>query len=140
MQKIVINKCYGGFSISEKALYRLAELKGVTLYKKQEDGEFFPTYWTVPEIPDGIIKDKDWHKASLEDRIISNELCRKSTMGNRPENRADPDLIKVVEELGKDADGKHSKLCVVEVPDGVEWEIEEYDGLEHVAEKHRIWG
>jgi hypothetical protein len=28
---------------------------------------------------------------------------------------------------------------VVEIPDGVEWEIAEYDGLEWVAEKHRTW-
>lgn len=100
MQKIVINKCYGGFNISEKALYRLAELKGKTLYKKQEDGEFFPTYWTVPEIPDGIITSKEWHKASLKDRTRSNMLYQENTMYTSPENRTDPDLIKVVEELG----------------------------------------
>jgi len=48
-------------------------------------------------------------------------------------------LIKVVEELGVNANGRFSKLKVVEIPDNVEWEIEEYDGLEWVAEKHRRW-
>ena len=27
----------------------------------------------------------------------------------------------------------------VEIPDDVEWQIEEYDGSEWIAEKHRIW-
>ena len=27
----------------------------------------------------------------------------------------------------------------VEIPDDVEWQIEEYDGTEHISEKHRTW-
>lgn len=54
--------------------------------------------------------------------------------------RDDPALVQVVKELGKEADGCRSALVIVEIPDGVEWQIEEYDGYEHVAEKHRIWG
>ena len=38
-----------------------------------------------------------------------------------------------------DADGDYSELKVVEIPDGVNWYIEEYDGLEHVTERHRTW-
>jgi len=38
-----------------------------------------------------------------------------------------------------DVDGTYSDLKVVEIPDGVNWYIEEYDGLEHVAERHRTW-
>jgi len=30
-------------------------------------------------------------------------------------------------------------LKVVEIPDDVEWNVQEYDGNEWVAEKHRIW-
>jgi hypothetical protein len=30
-------------------------------------------------------------------------------------------------------------LLIVEVPADVDWYIEEYDGLEWVAEKHRTW-
>ena len=37
-------------------------------------------------------------------------------------------------------DGKCASLKVVEVPEDAEWEIDEYDGNEHVAEKHRTWG
>jgi len=30
-------------------------------------------------------------------------------------------------------------LKIVEVPDDANWYIAEYDGLEHVAERHRTW-
>ena len=48
-------------------------------------------------------------------------------------------LVQIVQELGKKADGDFSELGIVEVPDEVEWQIDEYDGQEWVAEKHRTW-
>ena len=33
----------------------------------------------------------------------------------------------------------YSELKVVEIPDDVEYDIQEYDGNEWVAEKHRTW-
>jgi hypothetical protein len=53
--------------------------------------------------------------------------------------RNDQNLIDVVEELEHLSWGKYSQLKVVEIPDDVEWEIAEYDGVEWVAEKHRKW-
>lgn len=54
--------------------------------------------------------------------------------------RDDPKLVEVVEVLGSDeASGAHSELRIVTIPDDVDWQIEEYDGLEHVAEVHRTW-
>jgi hypothetical protein len=53
--------------------------------------------------------------------------------------RDDPHLIATVLELGKAANTRYSELKVVEVPEGVEWQIAEYDGWEHVAETHRTW-
>ena len=55
------------------------------------------------------------------------------------EDRSNPALVKCVEALGKNASGELSSLKVVEIPDDVEWEINEYDGLESVVEKHREW-
>jgi len=48
-----------------------------------------------------------------------------------------PVLVEMVER--GDADGEYSDLKVVEIPDDVNWYIEEYDGLEHIAERHRTW-
>ena len=53
--------------------------------------------------------------------------------------RNDPNLVKVVQELGKEADNAYSELKIVDIPAGVKWHICEYDGLEHVAEDHRTW-
>lgn len=53
--------------------------------------------------------------------------------------RNDKNLIGVIEELEHESWGKFSELKIVEIPDDVEWEIAEYDGVEWVAEKHRKW-
>ena len=58
---------------------------------------------------------------------------------NRDVPRDDPYLIKIVRDLGMAANGEHANLKIVEVPPDVEWQIEEYDGNEWVAEKHRTW-
>jgi hypothetical protein len=48
-----------------------------------------------------------------------------------------PVLVEMVER--GDVDGTFSELKVVEIPDDVNWYIEEYDGMEHIAERHRTW-
>lgn len=53
--------------------------------------------------------------------------------------REDVALVQVVEEMGKLADGQCARLKIVEIPDDVNWYIEDYDGLEWVAERHRTW-
>lgn len=90
---IVINDCYGGFSLSAKAEAEYKKLANVT--------------------------DKD-----LSDRSIA---------------RDDPYLVKIVREMGEAADGSYAKLKIVEIPADVEWTLEEYDGIEWIAEVHRTW-
>lgn len=53
--------------------------------------------------------------------------------------RTDRKLIKVVEELGDAACSDKAGLKVVEIPDGVKWEIYAPDGVEEIHEIHRIW-
>lgn len=48
-------------------------------------------------------------------------------------------LAQVVEELGREADGFCARLCIVTIPDGTSFTVEEYDGNEWVSETHRIW-
>ena len=93
VQYVVINTCYGGFGLSERAVRDYKNMAGIT--------------------------DPKWY-----DRDIP---------------RDDPYLIKIVRDLGMTANGAHANLKIVEVPPDVEWQIEEYDGNEWVAEKHRIW-
>ncbi len=53
--------------------------------------------------------------------------------------RADSALVQVVEELGEESFDTYAELKIVEIPEGVSWYIEEHDGREHVAERHRTW-
>ena len=62
-----------------------------------------------------------------------------SDFSARDIDRADPVLVEIVESLGTLANGYCADLKVVEIPDGVEWSIHEYDGSEWVAEAHRTW-
>lgn len=53
--------------------------------------------------------------------------------------RNDPDLVEIVEEMGDAAADLFAELKVVDIPDGIEWEIQEYDGREWISETHRTW-
>lgn len=55
------------------------------------------------------------------------------------DKRTDSKLVAVVEKLGKEASGTLADLEVIEIPDGVKWEIDEYDGVETIHEVHRSW-
>ena len=91
--KVVINTCYGGFSLSKEAMSRLKEL--------------------------GNSNDDLPYEDSVEYR--SNNL-----------------LVRVVEELGEKANGRHASLKIIEIPeDAHEPYIMDYDGMEHVAEGKR---
>lgn len=121
MTKVIINSCFGGFGLSDAAIERYAELKGMNLVKSDDFKNTFDNgSWYV----DGI-QDNDHYFSSYS--------------LNHSSNRADPFLVQVIEEMGEKANGWASELVIVEVPDDVEWHIAEYDGLEHVAEDHRTW-
>ena len=50
-------------------------------------------------------------------------------------------LIQVIEELGVEKAGtSYTKLKIVEVPVGTDWEIVDIDGLEFVVDRERVWG
>jgi len=88
--RIVINTCYGGFSLSKEAYKYL---------------------------------NKEWDGYGYDFNL----------------SRHDPKLVECVEKLGASANGTYAELKVIEIPDDVDYIIEEYDGIEHVAERHRVW-
>ena len=55
------------------------------------------------------------------------------------DDRTNSKLVECVETLGSEADGECADLKVVEIPDDVDWEIDDYDGVETIHEKHRTW-
>jgi hypothetical protein len=93
---------------------------------------------TSPE--DRIVHDREtFNKLSLNERQEYNKKYSAQIFNWYLIERNDPALIQVVEELGEKSFGQHAKLSIVEIPDGVSWTIEEYDGSEWVAEEHRTW-
>jgi hypothetical protein len=141
--KIVINACHGGFGLSIEAMNRFIELKGLNLYTNKDDTFGYTSYYLVPYEEYEKAHKHDLTKTEWEgkDQGVgrykeSNALC---WHGDHDMPRNDPILVQVVEELGEKANNRYSELKVVEIPDDVEWQIDEYDGVEWVAEKHRTW-
>ncbi len=60
------------------------------------------------------------------------ELAELDDVYSRNLKRSDPLLVQVVEELGQKANGSAAKLQIAEVPAGVRYRIDEYDGNESV--------
>lgn len=138
MTKIVINNCYGGFGLSETGMQAYAARKGLTLYLEKD--MLFTRYWTVPpEQRVAQVSDEQWSKMTDVERIARDKAYTSQTISDIDFSRDDPDLVAVVEELGKQANDQFADLKVIEIPDDVEWQIQEYDGYEHVAEVHRTW-
>ena len=108
---MVINSDYGGFSLSDWAIETYADRKGFKL--KKEKTTFGITLYT------NVDTNEDFESRYIE--------------------RNDPVLVKVVEDLGGKSFGFAANLKIVEIPDDVDWEVVDYDGLEHIAEKHRTW-
>lgn len=154
--KVVINKCYGGFSLSPLAVKELAKRKGkecfffrydftdktytpMTLDEAQKERLTWHAF-SVPNPAEMGANQDGWHEMTDKQRQESNRRYTEISLPSRPDDRSDPDLIAVVKKLGKKASGACADLKIVQIPDGVDYLIDEYDGLEHIAEKHRTWG
>lgn len=157
--KVVINNCFGGFSLSPLGLQEWAKRKGrecyffLHEYERDARGRLVGEPRMVPCTLEEAAGRAVWFAYSVpnpEDYRLSergpdgtfkdaNERSREISLYCCNIERTDADLIAVVEELGERANGACASLKVVEVPDGVNWEIAEYDGNEHIAEKHNTW-
>jgi len=110
--EIVINRCYGGFGISTQAVKELRKRGNKEALKIVLKGEHYDKT--------GEVSDTDFNNYSIP--------------------RDDKDLIKLLKEWGsKKVSGTFAELEIVKIPNGIKWEIDEYDGMETVEEKHRRW-
>ena len=75
----------------------------------------------------------------LGETISSEVECEKSRFVPSDIDRSDKDLVSIVKEFGNTASGRSSELKIVEIPDDVDWEVSEYNGMEIIDEKHRSW-
>lgn len=114
--KIVINKKYVGFGLSEEAILLYGDKKGLNIIAKEDERVKTITHYYL------------------------NEVKNENLFAEWEIERNDPILVEVVEQLGDLANTGYTKLKIVEVPDDVQWEIKQGDlGHEWVAEKHRTW-
>lgn len=138
--KIVINNCFGGFGLSDEGYEKLIEW-GVPVqrYVPQERDLKTNLYLPQPANDGEVIFDRDLTEAPSASSLAMRRLDGRYHDGWLRESRSHALLVRLVEELGSAASGNYANLKVVEVPEGVDWEISEYDGSEHVAEVHRTW-
>ena len=121
MRKVAINRCFGGFGLSDEAFEKLLTRKGIAFEKvvnPEKSSLFGTTYFEA-----GHVGEDDHY-------LYEHQFCDK---------RDDPDLIAVIEEMGQESWGWASEIAIVEIPADADWHVAEYDGLEHVAENHRTW-
>lgn len=138
IRKVVINSCFGGFGLSDAAMKAYWARKGKTAHSV--GSRMFVSHFDEPmpqefALPEGqFMMPLDHPEYERYSKWYSDHVLENSRIP-----RDDPDLIAVVEELGRAADGACASLEIVEIPGDVEWVIEEYDGNEHIAEAHRTW-
>jgi len=123
--KVVVNNQYGGFWLLDAAYEKLIAM-GWTVTTYNERGELVD--------PEADIVDIVQKREAFMGRYAFGKWDE-----DGPELRSHPDLVAVVEELGEAASRRWGDLVIVDIPDDVQWHIEEYDGLEWVAEDHRTW-
>jgi hypothetical protein len=135
--KIVISKWFGDFGLSHQAVMEYAKRKGIKLWSV--DYGTYRTYYRedpakYPSKPPAIYPfDK------LQQKVP--DVPRDVYFYPWDIERDDPDLVAIVEADPKAAGSTRANLRVIEIPDGVEWEIDGEDSdREWVTEKHRIWG
>ena len=149
--KVLINRCFGGFNISADAL-KLLIARGAKCVDVTPEAEYYDT----EDIEEFLEGERLKYSSIYEDHDVGDGYIHRGSLGSTPlikdgfvydfdddyperKSRADPDLIAVAEELGESVSGFCAELEIVEIPDGVDYIIEEYDGLEHIAESHRTW-
>jgi len=101
--KIAINRCWGGFSVSEAVF------------------DFLGIEWDGY----GYLQNENFGEVGMDDYNAW---------------RSHPKLIEAIEHIGaKAASGKLAEIEVITIPDGVQWHIDDYDGMESIHEDHRSW-
>jgi hypothetical protein len=116
MTKIVINCDWGGFGLSEEACKEM-NAYGCWMSPPPKPGQ---ERWEGTD---------DEYVEWIDDRVFDKDIPRD-----------DPKLVELVETRGSEwCSGANAKLKVVEIPDGVDWLISNYDGKECVEERHRCW-
>ena len=116
--KIVYNDCYGGYALSDKAIDWLSE----------HGSESTKNFIAQKRIE---AKEKEGFSPASQEILVNTKFYVMDAVRNFLE-RHDPDLVAVVEALGKEVNGTFSELAIAEI-DEDKYFIDEYDGRETVV-------
>ena len=141
--KIVLNGCYGGFGLSYEAmvLYWHARCRDIYFYK---DISNYDDYTKVHKYERISLADIQRSRNTWSGFIYCTTKDQGEYLDHFPEDvvsdgnidRTDPILISVVETMGsKAASGRFAQLEIHEIPNGTQYKIDEYDGLEELITK-----
>ena len=148
--EVILNKCYGGFGVSEKCYDLYAEKLGKKVFRYIDDGIqsydcAFPL-WPKKKVTleeacnsfhvDHFFKDFGDKFESYNGHPCWDDDCYIYLSREHRENSV---LIECIKELGEDANGLYAELKVVEIPDNMEYEIDEYDGIETLHQAVPKW-
>lgn len=148
-RRVVINSKHGGFGLSPEATLWLYA-KGCKGLDVTHVDEYWPpekraedeSKWKLLGYAHAISEWRLYLAGKREGRTLFLNVFspdEKYVLNAREVSRHDPLLLQVIEEMGDKANGQCAALKVVEIPADVDYVIEEYDGSEWVAEKHRTW-
>lgn len=85
----------------------------------------------------GFNLSKKAHKLYADKRDLTPEKRRELYLDES--YRDDPILIEIVEELGDEANGMCADLVVVDIPDDMDYVVDDYDGIETLRPKTPTW-
>ena len=144
---VALNKCYGGFGLSPKA---------TELYLKKIGKEAHFYVQTAYKFKEGY---EEYTKLSIEEATtylggaciytLTKDLG-KTFRGPIPnehhwyetfyEDRSNKELIETITELGEEeSSARLASISLVRIPKDMEYEIDDYDGIETLRENHRSW-
>lgn len=139
--KIAINKCFGGFSPSAFAYEEYMKRKGKkAFFYIQTKYQFRDKVDEYTRTPTKDIDKQMFHCMNKDLGKTTSDLGNRHYVSLRDEKiRVDPDFIKIVEKFGNKVNTQVSDIQIVEIPDGIKWKIDDYDGIETIHEEHRSW-
>ena len=134
--KVILNKCYGGFSLSHEAYMLYAKKKGITLYPYAIDYATDTYYLTNNPENEYTVH---YFTKNYGDTISFKDAKDEYFLWLNYSYREDPILVEVVEELRSKANGRFADLKVVDIPDNMDYVIDNYDGIETLHPKVQEW-
>lgn len=141
--KVAYNTCYGGFSLSPLAIEMYTKRKGIKLFWYIRDNTKKKKRYIKTSILDKKgYNHSDYYPFKVDLGKTINNVNDNSFYYERlytNEQRIDLDLIYVIEKLQKKANGECADISIIDLPDGVDFEITSYDGNEQVLPIYPNW-